>query len=108
MEAFMSYRYDKFGGGFNPMDRFARATAVKSLIIANVVVYVIELIVKGVAIYSHHDDLYFSFVKLFGLVPESITTRFFLWQFVTAMFMHAEFMHIFFNMLGLFFFGPEL
>ena len=30
------------------------------------------------------------------------------YQFLTYMFMHADFMHIFGNMLGLYFFGPML
>ncbi|HEX3386518.1 MAG TPA: rhomboid family intramembrane serine protease [Mucilaginibacter sp.] len=30
------------------------------------------------------------------------------WQLITYMFMHANFMHIFFNMFGLFMFGPIL
>ena len=30
------------------------------------------------------------------------------WRFVTYMFVHAGFGHIFFNMLGLYFFGPQL
>lgn len=30
------------------------------------------------------------------------------WQFITYMFTHANFSHIFFNMLGLFFFGIEV
>src|SRR6185295_12701651 len=51
---------------------------------------------------------YAAYIQYLSMVPELITTRFYLWQFFTAMFMHAGFMHIAFNMLGLFFFGPEL
>lgn len=32
--------------------------------------------------------------------------RFEIWRFVTFQFLHADFMHLFFNMLGLYFFGP--
>src|SRR5262249_16788210 len=49
-----------------------------------------------------------TFENIFGLMPVLVTKRFFVWQFLTAMFMHGSFWHILFNMLGLFFFGPEL
>lgn len=39
-----------------------------------------------------------------GLVPELIKHGF-IWQFVTYMFVHGGFYHLFFNMLALFFFG---
>ncbi len=34
--------------------------------------------------------------------------KFQIWRFVTYQFLHAGFMHLFFNMIGLFFFGPLL
>ncbi len=40
------------------------------------------------------------------LVPAYILSR--PWTIVSYMFLHAGFAHIFFNMLGLFFFGPQL
>jgi len=42
------------------------------------------------------------------LNPLAITYRHWYWQFVTYMFVHGNFMHILFNMLGLFFFGGQV
>lgn len=94
----MSYRFER---NFNPMDRMAGASAVKVLIIANVAIFLIQTIFKLARMGGVMETL-------FGFVPELVTTRFFVWQFVTSMFLHGGLMHIFFNMLGLFFFGPEL
>lgn len=43
--------------------------------------------------------------RLFGLSVAGLFYQKLLWQPVTYMFMHSGFQHIFFNMLGLFFFG---
>jgi membrane associated rhomboid family serine protease len=48
------------------------------------------------------------FNTIFGLTPILITKQWFLWQFITSMFLHGDFFHLLFNMLGLFFFGPDL
>ena len=47
----------------------------------------------------------FSFADLFGL-RYVLSERFFITQFFTHMFIHAGFQHFFFNMLGVFVFGP--
>ncbi|SFM22443.1 hypothetical protein SAMN04488696_0439 [Methanolobus profundi] len=47
-----------------------------------------------------------GYQQLFQMVPAFIFTH--PWTLVTHMFVHADFTHIFFNMLVLFFFGPEL
>lgn len=95
----MSYRYDyKFQ---NPMDGFSRTMAVKSLVIANTIVFAIQIILTLV-------EQNRWFIIHFGLTPELVTSNFFLWQFFTSMFLHGDFFHLLFNMLALFFFGPEL
>jgi len=43
-----------------------------------------------------------------AMVPGLVVTRYYLWQFVTYMFVHGGFSHILFNMLGLFFFGASV
>jgi membrane associated rhomboid family serine protease len=45
---------------------------------------------------------------LFSMTPALVVTRYWLWTFVTYMFLHAGFGHIFFNMLALFVFGPPV
>jgi rhomboid family protein len=96
----MNYRGEQ-GFGFDPMFRMRQGSVVKTLIIINVAVYLLELILKATGRFQ-------LFIDLFALTPNLVTTNLFVWQFVTALFVHADFFHILFNMLGLFFFGPEL
>ncbi|MDG6244320.1 MAG: rhomboid family intramembrane serine protease [Methanolobus sp.] len=49
-----------------------------------------------------------GYQQLFQMVPAQILEFSRPWTLVSHMFIHADFMHIFFNMLVLFFFGPEL
>jgi membrane associated rhomboid family serine protease len=80
------------------------STAVNLLILINVVVFVLQTI--SFLIYRQRDPL----TTYFSLIPELITTKFYIWQFLTAMFMHDPInpLHIVFNMLGIYFFGREL
>ena len=43
-----------------------------------------------------------------ALIPGLVVKRYFVWQFVTYMFCHANFNHILMNMIGLFFFGHQV
>ena len=73
--------------------------AIKNIIIANVaVILLMQMTGSGIG----------KFVRLFGLNPELVFTRFTIWQPVTYMFLHGGFMHIFVNMLMLWLFGTEL
>ncbi len=63
------------------------------LIAANVVVFFLSIAVRG-------------FTEQFMLVPAYILIR--PWTIITYMFLHAGMWHLFFNMLGLYFFGPRL
>jgi membrane associated rhomboid family serine protease len=73
---------------------------VKLLIIINVAVFALQMILRLVGSYSLVPD--------FGLIPAAVTNNLKVWQFVTYMFLHAGFFHIFFNMLTLFMFGNDL
>jgi membrane associated rhomboid family serine protease len=79
-------------------------TAVNLLILINVAVFIAQTV--SFLIYRQKDPL----TTYFTLIPELITTKFYLWQFLTAMFMHDPVnpLHIVFNMLGIYFFGREL
>lgn len=76
---------------------------VKNLVIANVVSWVVLVLIaqnffQGQPIYSW-----------FGLVPERVVSQFTVWQFFTYMFLHsASPFHVLFNMLILWMFGSEL
>ncbi len=66
---------------------------VTRLLIANVVMFVLTLIGPGL-------------VSALMFVPAYVLMR--PWTLVTYMFLHGGIWHLFFNMLGLFFFGPRL
>jgi len=44
----------------------------------------------------------------FGLTPVLVVKKFYVWQFVTYMFLHGNFFHIFFNMYGVLLFGSSI
>lgn len=67
---------------------------VKALLLINLLVFVA-------------DAFIFSFTPLFGL-RYILSPNFHGFQFVTYMFLHANFSHVFFNMFALFMFGPLL
>ncbi|MBT8398094.1 MAG: rhomboid family intramembrane serine protease [Gemmatimonadetes bacterium] len=67
---------------------------VKRLLIANVAVFLVTMV-----------DLRFFF-EWFAFSPSTVLTR--PWGVVTYMFLHGGLMHLFVNMLVLFFFGPPL
>ncbi len=82
----MAYRDSiSFGFGLTPW--------VKRLLIANAAVFLLLLLVPALAPYL-------------AFAPARILTR--PWTVATYMFVHANFLHLLFNMLGLFFFGPPL
>ena len=75
---------------------------VKRLLIANVVMALATGQLFGPLLGGLGDYLYFILL----LYPPEVLQR--PWTLVTYMFLHAGAAHLFFNMLGLFFFGPRL
>jgi membrane associated rhomboid family serine protease len=69
--------------------------AVKWIIIINVVVFVLTTFTT-------------SGFQYFGLIPQRVIERGWIWQLVTYMFLHGGALHILFNMLGVWMFGVEL
>jgi len=82
----MAYSGFSLGGGLTPW--------VKRLIVLNGLVFLAQL--------GTNDTL----TGYLAFVPSAVLVR--PWTLVTYMFAHAGFMHIFFNMLALFFFGPPV
>jgi len=81
--------------GFN-QNSFGRALTpwVKRLLIANVAVFFLTMV---------DQDFFFQW---FAFAPSQLLTR--PWGALTYMFLHGDLMHLFVNMLVLFFFGPPL
>ena len=71
--------------------------AIKFLIIANVIAFVIDYLAPSLGL-----------TRTFGMRPRDVLTALHIWQPLTYMFLHAGFSHILFNMLGLWLFGVEL
>lgn len=73
---------------------------IKRLIIANIVVFVVQLLFSQKGILEYY----------FGLSPLMIVRHFWLWQLVTYQFLHSvdSPFHIIFNMLCLYWFGREI
>ncbi|MEK6630311.1 MAG: rhomboid family intramembrane serine protease [Acidobacteriota bacterium] len=69
--------------------------AVRLLIAANVVGYLVSLALPSLTIWL-------------GLIPAAIVERWWVWQPVTYMFQHGGLFHLLFNMLALWMFGVEL
>jgi len=93
------YRYYTYrpSGRYSRVHRVGRPTnIVSSLIIINIIVFFIEMMFPRRMVYY------------FGLVPPLITHKGYVWQFVTYMFLHGNFWHLFFNMFALYIFGSEL
>jgi membrane associated rhomboid family serine protease len=73
---------------------------VKALLISNAVVFLLQYFTQGSAI-----GRIFSYL---ALVPADVVHRFFVWQVVTYLFLHAGVWHILINMLTLWMFGTDL
>lgn len=75
-------------------------TVVKNLVIINAIILLVKLI-------GHGQLLGFDMDRVLGLhFPAAPDFR--PWQFVTHMFMHGDFWHLFMNMFGLFMLGSPL
>ena len=73
--------------------------AVKTLLWANVGVFLLTALLPSV---------FFWVTRIFGLTPQLVVTRLWIWQPVTYMFLHGGLTHILFNMLVLWMFGVQL
>ncbi len=76
------------------------------LIIINFGVFFAQLLFSGVDfIPDSHGEI---ITDVFGLNIQTLITRGYIWQIFTYMFVHAGFLHIFYNMFGLMIFGPKI
>ena len=80
----------------DPQRMFGMTPWVRRLIVANLVVFLLQLTI--------FVDPWFA--ATFGFAPLAAVAR--PWTFVTYMFLHANFLHLTFNLLALFVFGPQV
>jgi membrane associated rhomboid family serine protease len=86
-------------GSFRNIDlNLAWTPVVRFLILTNAVIFLLQSLTGS--------DRFVAVV--FGLVPQLVLTRGWVWQLVTYMFLHHGFWHIFFNMFALWMFGSPL
>lgn len=77
--------------------RYSFYNATIILLAANIIVFIMEYVFQGS-----------RFIGMLPLVPAYMIQGGAWWELVTYMFVHANFWHIFFNMLTLFLFGVQL
>jgi membrane associated rhomboid family serine protease len=94
----METRYDQL----SPVPPLTHVT--KILIIISVVAYTIDFFLSSLGFQPHG----YSLNEIFGLVPALVKERYWLWQFVTYIFMHGHPLHLLLNMLILWYFGAEI
>ncbi len=85
-------------GGYdsNPVKRFLGRSVVNKIIAANVIVFILQIILMRT-----------GFNYILALRPR-LVLRGFVWQLVTYMFLHGDIIHIGFNMLIFWMFGSQL
>lgn len=103
-------RYKTYNYRFNRPSLFGGFTlfppVIKYLLISNVLIFLCEsFLFRSFKVGNIPLTLWFDYY--FSLNPLS-SGAFYPWQLVTYMFMHANFMHLFFNMFALWMFGMEL
>lgn len=94
----MSFSSRSYVNRYIPSNRLP--TGLKWLLIVNLGIFVLDYILRASPV-----DL---FLRNFALVPAQVVQTFAIWQLVTYMFLHNGIMHILWNMLGLWMFGPQL
>jgi membrane associated rhomboid family serine protease len=77
---------------------------VKWLIIVTSAVFVLTYIPAQI----FRSDLFNDLSDFFGLRTDLVIHKFYVWQFVTYLFLHGGWFHIIFNMFALWMFGSDL
>ncbi|GAB1349478.1 rhomboid family intramembrane serine protease [Ignavibacteriales bacterium] len=91
-------------GNYRPAGFSYISPVIKSLLIANVAVFFLEMMLSGIN--SGGTPLGYFFTSIFALFP--LGDGFGPWQLFSYQFMHADFGHIFFNLFALWMFGTEV
>ena len=87
------------GGGHYSLGPGLMTPAVKMLLWANVGLFLLTALIPWT---------FYWINGIFGLTPQAVVTRFWIWQPVTYMFLHGGMGHVLLNMLVLWMFGVQL
>lgn len=82
--------------GHGPFSFAAMSPVLRGIIVANAALFLLSLIVGG------------QFIELFGLVPAKVLGERWVWQPVTYLFIHGNFLHLLFNLFALWMFGMHV
>ena len=96
----MRYQFQSEQGDFSFRPRLF-TEAIKILIGANIIIFLLKIISQNPA-----TPFFNPIVDLFGLSSSTVWPR--IWQPFTYLFIHKDFLHVFFNMFVLWMFGSEL
>ena len=96
----MRYQFQSEQGDFSFRPRLF-TEAIKILIGANIIIFFLKIISQNPA-----TPFFNPIVDLFGLSSSAVWPR--VWQPFTYLFIHKDFLHVFFNMFVLWMFGSEL
>ncbi|MFG0329012.1 MAG: rhomboid family intramembrane serine protease [Phycisphaerales bacterium] len=111
---------DYYRDGRSPNDGFFAPAGFRSMsgwsfntwiIVVNVVVFLADIFLRTSVSYPSPVSAAFQMGPLEYWGYFSTTTAlqdYQIWRFISFQFLHANFFHILFNMLGLFWFGPEI
>ncbi len=88
-----------YGGSHYSFGPGLMTPAVKMLLWANVGLFLLTALAPS---------LFYVLTGFFGLTPQAVLTRFWIWQPVTYMFLHGGTGHVLLNMLVLWMFGVQL
>ena len=88
-----------YGGSHYSFGPGLMTPAVRMLLWANVGVFLLTALVPSAFYWA---------TGIFGLTPQAVVTRFWIWQPITYMFLHGGLGHVLLNMLVLWMFGVQL
>ena len=97
----MTYYGHQEGHGPQPFIQDRWTPAVKKLVLANVIVFVLQS-------FTQDPNANNWMLDLFALRVSTVVKEYAVWQFFTYMFLHGSMFHILLNMLGLWMFGSTV